>query len=36
VARALTHVVAVDVETGRPVRVPPSFIADFAPNIVSG
>lgn len=36
VARALTHVVSVNPETGRPVRVPRAFVEDFAPNIVAG
>jgi acyl-CoA thioester hydrolase len=36
VARARTHWVWVDVETGRPIRIPDSFRADFAPNITGG
>jgi acyl-CoA thioester hydrolase len=33
-ARARTLWVWVDLETGRPIRIPSAFLADFAPNIV--
>ena len=33
-ARARTLWVWVDVKTGRPIRIPGAFLADFAPNIV--
>jgi acyl-CoA thioesterase FadM len=26
----------IDLATGRPIRIPAEFIADFAPNLVSG
>lgn len=33
IARAHMHVVSIDVETGRPVRIPEAFLSDFAFNI---
>jgi acyl-CoA thioester hydrolase len=36
VARARTLWVWVDLETGRPIRIPGRFLDDFAPNIVGG
>jgi len=35
VTRAQTFYAWVDLATGRPIRIPASFLADFAPNIVS-
>jgi acyl-CoA thioester hydrolase len=36
VARVHSLGVWIDLATGRPVRIPAEFIADFAPNLVSG
>jgi acyl-CoA thioester hydrolase len=36
VARVQTVYVWVDIATGRPIRIPAQFLADFAPNIVDG
>jgi acyl-CoA thioester hydrolase len=35
-ARARTLWVWVDLKTGRPIRIPGAFLADFAPNIAAG
>lgn len=35
-ARAHTHVASINLETGRPVRIPQAFLDDFASNIVGG
>jgi acyl-CoA thioester hydrolase len=35
-ARAHTLWVWVDLKTGRPIRIPSAFLADFAPNIAAG
>ena len=32
-ARARTLYVWINIDTGRPVRIPPHFLADFTPNI---
>jgi acyl-CoA thioester hydrolase len=34
-ARARTLYVWIDIDTGRPIRIPPQFLADFSPNIVA-
>lgn len=33
-ARAYTYAIWVDIENGRPIRIPENFLADFTPNIV--
>lgn len=35
-ARVHTYAVWLDLQTGRPVRIPPHFMDDFAPNLVLG
>jgi acyl-CoA thioester hydrolase len=35
-ARAHTFWAWVDLDTGRPIRIPPTFLSDFGPNIVAG